>query len=300
MKTCSRCKQIKEISAFKRNKDRFSSACKACSNAAAKVRYAQGKEAVRLLHRRRVDPVSGEIVKVCPVCLREQAISEYGPHPDRPRSYCRTCHAAKQRAAYQADPRPAREASKRYAERHPEAVKARTQKWRAANGDRIAVRQRRYNECNRERRILYYREYRATRTPEERREINKRENERRQDYLRQYAANHKEQLAERARRHRHTHPERHRESQHRRRAALLKSPVIERVDLRVIAWRDRYRCYLCGRALTRKQVTLDHVIPLSRGGAHTADNLKVACLSCNCRKGSRLLSELTLPFDPSP
>lgn len=34
--------------------------------------------------------------------------------------------------------------------------------------------------------------------------------------------------------------------------------------------------------------TLDHVVPLSRGGSHSGDNLVAACLSCNTSKGARL------------
>lgn len=44
------------------------------------------------------------------------------------------------------------------------------------------------------------------------------------------------------------------------------------------------RCWMCGGLGD----TIDHVIPLSRGGAHALANLRTACLSCNSRKGSRL------------
>jgi 5-methylcytosine-specific restriction endonuclease McrA len=56
--------------------------------------------------------------------------------------------------------------------------------------------------------------------------------------------------------------------------------------------RDGLICYLCSRELTRNEVTLDHVRPLSRGGAHAAFNIRIACRSCNCRKSTKLLSEL--------
>jgi 5-methylcytosine-specific restriction endonuclease McrA len=39
------------------------------------------------------------------------------------------------------------------------------------------------------------------------------------------------------------------------------------------------------------QITLDHVIPLTRGGAHTASNLRVACRSCNSSKGELMPDE---------
>jgi 5-methylcytosine-specific restriction endonuclease McrA len=48
--------------------------------------------------------------------------------------------------------------------------------------------------------------------------------------------------------------------------------------------RDNFECQYCG---TRKDLTLDHVIPSSKGGQHTWSNLVTACKSCNTRKGDR-------------
>jgi 5-methylcytosine-specific restriction endonuclease McrA len=48
----------------------------------------------------------------------------------------------------------------------------------------------------------------------------------------------------------------------------------------------------CGRILSDKEIVLDHVVPLSRGGEHSHRNLRVACRPCNTRKSDWLLSEL--------
>lgn len=72
-----------------------------------------------------------------------------------------------------------------------------------------------------------------------------------------------------------------------RRARLAGAPRIERIDRESIIMRDGSRCYLCGSDLPRQAITLDHVIPLARGGAHAEDNLRVACRPCNSRKGAR-------------
>jgi hypothetical protein len=56
--------------------------------------------------------------------------------------------------------------------------------------------------------------------------------------------------------------------------------------------RDRYRCQYCGRHLAPADLTLDHVIPRSRGGLSTWENLVTACKECNHHKGDRLLSEI--------
>lgn len=45
-------------------------------------------------------------------------------------------------------------------------------------------------------------------------------------------------------------------------------------------------CYYCQKPITREQVTMDHVVPISRGGRSTAGNLVPACKDCNERKRS--------------
>src|SRR6476660_7170087 len=60
-----------------------------------------------------------------------------------------------------------------------------------------------------------------------------------------------------------------------------------------ILLRDRNACQYCGIVLTAAELTLDHVIPRSRGGLSTWENLVACCHDCNRRKGNQLLSELT-------
>ncbi|MEZ4700874.1 MAG: HNH endonuclease [Rhodothermales bacterium] len=65
--------------------------------------------------------------------------------------------------------------------------------------------------------------------------------------------------------------------------------------------RDGYRCQYCGN---RESLTVDHVLPKSRGGKDTWENLVAACTPCNNRKGNRTPEEARLelrrqPFRPS-
>ena len=67
--------------------------------------------------------------------------------------------------------------------------------------------------------------------------------------------------------------------------------------------RDRHTCQYCGLRLARLQLNLDHVIPRSRGGQTTWENVVASCHICNRRKGGRVPEEagLTLirrPFRP--
>ena len=58
---------------------------------------------------------------------------------------------------------------------------------------------------------------------------------------------------------------------------------------REVFTRDGYTCQYCGRQ--SNDLTLDHVVPRHRGGAHSWDNLVTACKACNHRKGGKLLDE---------
>jgi 5-methylcytosine-specific restriction endonuclease McrA len=58
--------------------------------------------------------------------------------------------------------------------------------------------------------------------------------------------------------------------------------------------RDRYTCQFCGRVLPAHELTLDHVIPRSRGGYTDWDNLVACCHRCNNLKGDRLPEEAGL------
>ena len=55
--------------------------------------------------------------------------------------------------------------------------------------------------------------------------------------------------------------------------------------------RDQNRCQYCGKKFSSSELSLDHVVPISRGGKSTWENVVCACLPCNVRKGNKLLSE---------
>jgi 5-methylcytosine-specific restriction endonuclease McrA len=68
--------------------------------------------------------------------------------------------------------------------------------------------------------------------------------------------------------------------------------------------RDAYTCQYCGEGPGRPLLTVDHVLPRSRGGIHDWDNLVTACIRCNQKKGSLTPEEAGMqlirrPFEPS-
>ena len=62
--------------------------------------------------------------------------------------------------------------------------------------------------------------------------------------------------------------------------------------------RDHQTCQYCG---ARDQpLSVDHVVPRSRGGSDTWENVTTACLSCNVRKGNRTPKEAGMPLHRAP
>ena len=64
--------------------------------------------------------------------------------------------------------------------------------------------------------------------------------------------------------------------------------------------RDGLICSYCGLGLAIKDATVDHVEPLSRGGRNHPDNMVVACVTCNGRKGCLTLTEFLLGQEFTP
>ena len=166
-------------------------------------------------------------MKLCPACGTDLPRDSFTPDRRRGDGLCRdckSCRADAARARRQADPRPNREAVRRYNERNPERAQE-----RRARRDRF-----------------YSREQRSL---------------------------------ERARK---------------------RGAVIEAIKARAIFERDGWVCGICSEAVDPllahphpRSASLDHLVPLSRGGAHTYDNVRTTHLTCNLKKGARV----GVPFD---
>jgi 5-methylcytosine-specific restriction endonuclease McrA len=78
----------------------------------------------------------------------------------------------------------------------------------------------------------------------------------------------------------------------------VKVPFQSRVALnrRAVFARDEHRCQYCGGLAEN----IDHVVPRSRGGPHTWENVVAACRRCNARKEDRLLHEVGLTLRRRP
>jgi 5-methylcytosine-specific restriction endonuclease McrA len=64
-----------------------------------------------------------------------------------------------------------------------------------------------------------------------------------------------------------------------------------KLNRRNIFARDENRCQYCGGRFPTSELTIDHVVPRSRGGGSTWRNMVCACVDCNVKKGGRIPEE---------
>jgi 5-methylcytosine-specific restriction endonuclease McrA len=71
-----------------------------------------------------------------------------------------------------------------------------------------------------------------------------------------------------------------------------------KISRRALFARDEWSCVYCGTSGGR--LTLDHVVPRSRGGDSVWENVVTACAPCNLRKGDRLPEEVSMTMRRTP
>lgn len=262
-KRCKACNLEKPAAEFPKSGNKGSglrARCKACEIAQRRRRHIDTPERFQS-HYAVIDERTGETVKACSQCDEVKPAAAYYRLGDgRIRSACKACEAKNSAAAY------TRTSGRKraYAPRPGQTREQMLEKQRAYNSRRVAIQ------------AAYTRHRLARMTTEER-------------------ERHAAIMREGRRRYAKAHAGIHAAKEKRRRARKAGAPIVEIIDRDAIVLRDASICYLwCGRVLTDDEITLDHVVPLARGGWHAADNLRVACRLCNSRKGTRLLGELNL------
>lgn len=204
------------------------------------------------------DVITHAALRDCSTCRDWYPLSEFFMHGRHLSNLCKPCERARARGRHANNRERSRANTRAWIAAHTEQHREGLRRWRAANRERL----REYDRSpqKRARGREYMRQQRLAGTAQEyQREYNRRTGK----------------GAEKA---------------SRRRAQML-GVEYEQVDRNAIIKRDGRLCYLCGIKVKWREVTLDHVIPLARGGAHTANNLRVACGPCNYRKQHRLLDE---------
>lgn len=279
-KTCSECRALKPLDDFHRNKARSDgrqSRCKACvkrydqarqardrdrRNAQSAAYYAANRERIneRYRERRKNDPEWAEVERARSKAYYEGHRAEALENSKRWRKANPERYAEHQRRWRARNPEKVRELSRvrmaRLRAEDPEGVRERMRVWSQANRELVQAAKTAWIAANYER----YRE----------------------------AANASN------RRYRQSNPDKRRDDYHRRRA-LKAQTSFGSIDLAEIWELQEGRCGICEAQLDRSlrwpdplSPSIDHIIPLSKGGTHTQDNVSWTCLVCNLRKGASL------------
>lgn len=290
MKRCSRCRETKGVGEFgphRRRLDGLQEYCRPCMRLLGREAYARS---VARATAREAAGVTSETQppRRCPRCGETKALAEYNrdrSSPDGRFPCCRACSKKIDHARYQKNPEKERQRRDAYRKADPERNRLQTR----------ALYQK-HREIIREKARAHYRASDKDRV-----------------YGREYYRANKERMAMLARRNRAINPERYRgharkyretnidsyrvldRLQQAKRRGWLRDQTIEKVDVQALIDRDGLDCHICGKPVPRDKVSIDHLIPLSKGGPHVAWNLSIAHRLCNTRRGpGRIPAQLHL------
>ncbi len=182
---------------------------------------------------------------------------------NKPRTYCDSCKTEKRRQYlkdwYEANREEERKKRKAKYEADKERILAKNRAYYHVNKDKLDVKRREWYKRNKEQTLARGRAW--------------------------YQAN-KERVREVTRAWKLSNWERYQENNSRRYVATKNGEGrLTAEQWKAIKAAYGNRCCYCGRKM--KRLTQDHVIPLSKGGTHTPDNVVPACLSCNAGKRDR-------------
>ena len=70
--------------------------------------------------------------------------------------------------------------------------------------------------------------------------------------------------------------------------------AVVRLTRKNLMLRDQFQCQYCGKRPSQRDLNVDHVMPRSRGGGDSWENLVVSCRFCNLKKGRRTPQEASM------
>ena len=165
---------------------------------------------------------------------------------------------------------------KAWAQANIDKVRASAKKWRETNKKRERERLQKYKRENKEKVRASAKLY----TTRNSKKINQ--------YSREYYKANKERKIILGKEYRRSHPEKNTEySQNRRARKNGNGGAITEVEWKKLQDKYENRCLCCGRK--DMKLSLDHVIPLSKGGRHEIGNAQPLCVPCNSRKNNKII-----------
>jgi hypothetical protein len=219
-------------------------------------------------------------IKKCSKCGQVKSLEEFHRNAasrDGRQSSCKDCRSLAAKSAYTANP-----------QREMRALRAR--EWRAANPDKRREAERRWRLANPDKRRQTWADWAAKNKSwiqqRERLRVRKPDPEARRKANRKWRQRNRDAMREQTRTWRRRNRQRAREQVQRRRAIKAAAATFVLVTKDLARLTDR-GCVACGLPAD----SLDHMIPLSRGGSHGIGNLTPMCRGCNSSKGAKTIAE---------
>lgn len=238
--------------------------------------------------------------KICVNCTVAKPLDqfEFRKETGKLRGSCRQCRNALTLSRYYKDPASCNARTVAWARANKDRVAANQRDWAKRNPDRVKAIQERA-EAKRKPQKAEYRKANAERIKAKNAEYRARNADRIAAYNRAYNASNAAAIVERIARCNAAKPELyqqlHKAAKHRRKVRLTNAGPTESFTDREIYERDVWSCSICGEAVDSslayphpRSASLDHIVPIARGGGHTRANVALAHLRCNIRKKDRI------------
>ena len=244
--------------------------CEECTKAQRKEWAEANKEHVAE-YGKEYRKVIKESQIVCSVCGKEA--------PGHVGKICKECYVPKHRQYYWDNREYYLEQDRQYRKNNPELMAERNRRYYENNKDKHAAYSKRYREEHLEERREYNRKYYHEHKDENR------------EHRREYRQNNKEQINAGIRDWHRRNPEFKYQESARRRKQLENGEGLPK------GWKqEQYnsqdgKCVGCEGEFSIEVFTLDHIIPLSKGGPHQPDNCQLLCGSCNSSKRDKDFEE---------
>jgi hypothetical protein len=220
------------------------------------------------------EPTISQITKDPKEAARERNRSYYEENKER----CKEIHRQYRENNRERIRERSKQYSRQYRSQNPERVKESFKKWYYKNREGEKERKKQYYFKNQE----LIKQYNS-KNREHRKEYLSKNPERIKAWRKQYAATHKVQILIKT---------------NRERARKKSNTVIQDETLIAAFYKNvrkarRIKCHWCKQYVKKSDRSIDHIIPLAKGGLHQAVNLCCACKRCNFSKQARLPQEIT-------
>ena len=223
-------------------------------------------------------------MKTCTNCKKLLPLSKFGFNRSRSdgiQGECKDCRNAYSKKWRKTNPDKVKAYNKEYRKTHHEYYVEKGKEWYRANTEKSYFLTKKWRENNTERANLYARQWKIDNY------------ERHVSWRAVYRDVNREKEARDHKSWVQAHPERCRDYCAKRRALKRNATIEPLPDKYEIALYEAQHglCYYCGTSLAETKQHLEHMIPLSRGGAHALSNLVLSCIACNLQKHTMTAEE---------